>query len=210
MTSVDNLARLPAIEELRELCQSLATLDAILCPEWEYRYFSFNATWAPGEMLSSMRNGEGDDWLILFSERGAIMKGFVVDSEMASGSPWPGVLDAVPEDFSSFMAEPAFATDQTTFCLWRRAAGGTWEAGPVDYPASKDPDGSAKLLRFLDGEPETYRQWGEEYFGNRLNPKAIEQVYRHDRLTEFLVRSLNPKARLRTVREDIEAIGYPL
>lgn len=161
-------------------------------------------------MLSSMRNGEGDDWLILFNTQGAIMKGFVVESEMADGCPWPGVLDAVPDAFANFLGELAFATDQTTFCLWQQVSDAEWHAGPVDFPASKDPDGAAKLLRFLDGNPETYQHWGEEYYGNRLNPNAVEQIYRHERLTEFLVRSLNPKARLRGIRDEIEDIGYPL
>ena len=210
MTSSKFLQVLPSVDDLRQLCQSLATLDAILCPEWEYRYFSFNASWAPGEMLSSMRNGEGDDWLILFGSQGAVIKGFVLNSEMAKDCPWPGVIDAVPEEFTDFLKEAAFAVDKTTFCLWNPHAEPGWRMGPVDLPASEDPDGSSKLLRFLDGEAETYRQWGEEYYGKRLNPRAIEQVYRHDRLTEFLVRSLNTKARLREVRDEIEDIGYPL
>lgn len=210
MTSSQLLKTLPGVDDLRRLCQSLAALDAILCPEWEYRYFSFNASWAPGEMLSSMRNGEGDDWLILFSQRGAIMKGFVLDSVMARDCPWPGVTDSVPDDFADFLGEAAFAVDKTTFCLWNRNDDPGWQMGPVDVPDSADPDGSAKLLGFLDGNSETYRHWGEEYYGKRLNPRAIEQVYRHERLTEFLVRSLNPKARLRDVSDEIEDIGYPL
>ena len=210
MSSTENLKILPGIEELRRLCQALATLDAILCPEWEYRYFSFNAGWAPGEMLSSMRDGEGDDWLILFDRNGAIIKGFMVASKMAEDCPWPGVVDAVPEDFADFLNEPAFAIDKTTFCLWRRSSDDGWNVGPVEYPPGRDPDGSQALLRYLDGDPGTYREWGEEYYGERLNPKAIEQIYRHDRLTEFLIRSLNPKARLENLRDEIEEIGYPL
>jgi len=31
------------IEALRKLTQSLAMLDAIMSPEWEYRYYSFNS-----------------------------------------------------------------------------------------------------------------------------------------------------------------------
>lgn len=210
MSSAANRASLPDIDALRRLCQSLAALDAILCPEWEYRYFSFNAEWAPGELLSSMRNGEGDDWLILFSEHGAIIKGFVVAAPMAENCPWPGVVDSVPKVFAEFLEMPDFVTAKTTFCLWRRPSESAWSVGPIDFPPEDDPDGSGKLFRFLDGDPETYRAWGEEYYGARLNPKAIEQVYRHDRLTEFLVRSLNPQARLRDLREEIGGIGYPL
>ncbi len=210
VTSAENHRTLPEVEDLRRQCQALAALDSILCPEWEYRYFSFNASWAPEESLSSMRNGEGDDWLIMFNRQGAIIKGFVLAAPMAEGCPWPGVVDAVPDEFSGFVGEPAFAIDKTTFCLWRRHSDTSWNVGPIDYPDGRDPDGSSKLLRFLDGKPATYQAWGEEYYGARLNPKAIEQIYRHEQLTEFLVRSLNPKAKLRNLRSEIEEIGYPL
>jgi hypothetical protein len=39
-------------------------LDAILYPEWEYRY-SFDAEWGPEEELALMRNGSGDDYAIV-------------------------------------------------------------------------------------------------------------------------------------------------
>ncbi len=210
VSSAEILKTLPEIEDLKRRCQALATLDSILCPEWEYRYFSFNDSWASGESLSSMRNGEGDDWLILFGPHGAIIKGFVLASKMAEDCPWPGVVDSVPDDFSAFADEPAFAIDKTTFCLWRRSAEPSWEIGSISFPQADDPDGSGKLLRFLDGNPTTYQEWGEEYYGTRLNPRAIEQIYRHEELSEFLVRSLNSKARLRHLRPEIEEIGYPM
>ncbi len=47
------LAVLPDIEGLRNLTQSLAMLDAIMSPEWEYRYYSFNSKWDDGEMMAS-------------------------------------------------------------------------------------------------------------------------------------------------------------
>ena len=56
------LAALPDIEALRKLTQSLAMLDAIMSPEWEYRYYSFNSKWYESEMMASMRNGSGDEY----------------------------------------------------------------------------------------------------------------------------------------------------
>jgi hypothetical protein len=53
--------RLPPPEQLRRLCQSLAMLDAIFSPEWQYRLYSFNSRWAKGEMMASMRDGQGDE-----------------------------------------------------------------------------------------------------------------------------------------------------
>lgn len=66
------LKSLPDIEDLRKLTQSLAMLDAIMSPEWEYRYYSFNSKWGEGEMMASMRNGSGDEYFILFDSHGAI------------------------------------------------------------------------------------------------------------------------------------------
>jgi hypothetical protein len=36
VVSTRHLSNLPDIDNLRRLCQSLAMLDAILSPEWEY------------------------------------------------------------------------------------------------------------------------------------------------------------------------------
>jgi hypothetical protein len=90
--STRNLTPLPDIQALKQLTQSLAMLDAILWPEWEERYYSFNFHWAESEMMASMRNGSGDDWFLLFSQAGAIMKGFSHESPMAAIPTWPGVL----------------------------------------------------------------------------------------------------------------------
>jgi hypothetical protein len=62
MTVQDVARRLPDIPVVRDRSRSLAMLDAILSPEWEYRYYSFNAAWGPAQELASMRNGSGDDY----------------------------------------------------------------------------------------------------------------------------------------------------
>ena len=129
---------------------------------------------------------------------------------MAQDCPWPGVIDQVPEVFQDFIQEPAFSAQQTTFCLWRTADGPSWEVGQIDYPEVPDPDGTNLLLPFLDGEPETYRKWGEEYFGTRLNPNALGHLYRYEPLSPFIVRTLNTEVQLDEVRGEIEEIGYPL
>ncbi|MFF2525470.1 hypothetical protein [Streptomyces liangshanensis] len=106
MTVYDVARRLPAIADLRDLCRSLAMLDAILSPEWESRYHSFAADWAEGEEMASMRDGSGDDYSIVFSAARAYMRGFGHESPMSpyghDGAPWPGVIDDVPEVFKPF------------------------------------------------------------------------------------------------------------
>ena len=60
MISSRSLRELPNVDELKRMFQSLALLDAILMPDWEYRYYSFDANWSDEEMLASMRDGSGD------------------------------------------------------------------------------------------------------------------------------------------------------
>ncbi|MGW6505963.1 hypothetical protein ACWGCP_00065 [Streptomyces niveus] len=94
MTSCDVACRLPAIGDLRNLCRSLAVLDAILSPERECRYYSFNSAWAQGEEMASMRNGSGDEYSIVFSTAGAYLRGFDHEAPMSpyanDGEVWPG------------------------------------------------------------------------------------------------------------------------
>ncbi|MFD9672648.1 hypothetical protein ACFWAO_12185 [Streptomyces sp. NPDC059981] len=78
----------------------LEWLTTPLSPDWESRYYSFNAGWADGEEMASMRNGSGDEYSIVFSAAGAYARGFDHESPMSpfgnDGEPWPGVVDEVP------------------------------------------------------------------------------------------------------------------
>ena len=78
-----NPKSLPSIANLRRRSQALAMLDAIVCPDWEGRYYSYNAGWSEGEEMGSMRNGSGDDWFILFSDCGAAIKGLDHETSIA-------------------------------------------------------------------------------------------------------------------------------
>lgn len=208
------LAALPDVDGLRKLSQSLAMLDAIMCPEWENRYYSFNSKWNEGEMMASMRNGSGDEYFILFNSHGAIMKGFDHESAMSPWSAeeeklWPGILDEVPDEFPSFLSEPAFSIQETTFCIWRRYVDSSWQVGRIDYPDETDPDGSENMLSILDGQASTYQEFAEWYYEESLNPDAIERIYRHEPLTSEIVAQLNDEITLESLTADIEQIAYP-
>jgi hypothetical protein len=197
--STRDLSLMPGIQALEKIAQSLAMLDAILCPEWEYRYFSFNAEWdtSLGERMASMRNGSGDEYFLLFTSKGAIMKGFDHESPMSawsneSSAVWPGVLDHVPADFASFVTEPAFSMADTTFCIWRTFSDTEWRRGPVDFPDGADPDGSAGLLWALDGNPESYCRFARDYFEMDPDLRAVAEIFGHSPLNADLVRRLNP------------------
>lgn len=208
------LDRLPDVDSLRSLIQSVAMLDAILSPDWESRYYSFNSRWSDREQMGSMRDGCGDSFFALFNSSGCFLKGFAHESPMSpSGrqpeAVWPGVLDSVPSEFSAALKEPAFSVEDTTFCIWRRYSDTSWQRGVIEFPTAADPDGSQTLLSILDGKPKTYKAWAEDYYERDVSLKAVKQVYAHEPLTEDLTQQLNAETSLDELAEDIEEIGYP-
>jgi hypothetical protein len=214
MISTRDLSALLDIDRLKTLSQSLAMLDAIISPEWEYRYYSFNNRWAPNEAMASMRDGSGDDYFALFNPAGAILKGFAHESAMSPyaddrHSVWPGVLDDVPTVFAEFLTEPAFTIEDTTFCIWRTYNDSAWQRGDIQFPGGEDPDGSGELLGILDGNPQTYQAWAEDYYGRSIDLNVIQHVYEQRPLTQAVVTALNTGLSLRALADDIEEIGYP-
>jgi hypothetical protein len=217
--STRDLSQLPSIDKLESLTQSIAMLDAILSPEWEYRYFSFNAMWGLSmkQRMASMRNGAGDEYFLIFSPQGAILKGFDHEAPMSPWrqkpvAVWPGILDGVPAAFASFLDEPAFSMGNCTFCIWREPGDELWKTGPVAFPASDagDPDGSEGLMWMFDGKPETYVEFAADYHEKTLNIDFIRKIYAQETLTPAMVAELNPGASWESTAKDAEEIHYPI
>ncbi|WP_225801536.1 hypothetical protein [Streptomyces sp. NK15101] len=223
MTVYDVARALPGIEELRDHSRGLAMLDAVLSPEWESRYYSFDAHWSETEQLASMKDGSGDEYTIVLSPAGAFARVFDHESPLspfgplADGRTWPGVLDGVPEAFREYLTEPAFTDEDgvhvTTACLWRGTTDTEWRTGPVEFPdldGREDPDGSVRLLRLLtDRSAEAYAEWASDYYETRVDVEAVRHVLALRPLTPELVAALNPEVTLADLAEDIAEIGYP-
>ncbi|MGW4633811.1 hypothetical protein [Nocardia sp. NPDC004415] len=219
VTVYDVARRLPAIADVRDLCRSVAMLDAILSPDWERRYYSFNAAWADGEEVASMRNGSGDEYSIVFAAAGAYVRGFGHESPMSpygnDYEPWPGVIDDVPDVFHGFVEEPAFTDEDgvpvVTACLWREATDEQWRHGTIDFPTGRvDPDGATGLFHLLvERSPESFQRFAEDYYEIPVDLKAVREVYALRPLDQELVSSLNGNLTLADLAQDISEIGYP-
>ena len=203
--STRNLEALPSPAELRKLCQSLAALDAILCEEWESRRFSFNAHWGSDEQLGTMRDGCGDEWQAWFSPGGVLLFGLAHESAAyRSGDPYPQIIEGIPRSLAGALEEPAFDTENLSFCTWHLPGEG-WSVGPV---SELGDDGSESLLQLLDGNPRSYATYAEEYFEMKLPLESVERIYAHRPLSAELVESLGGTRDLGELREDLEEIGY--
>jgi hypothetical protein len=198
----------------------MAMLDAILSPEWVYRYFSFDSRWSPGEEMASMRDGCGSEYSIVFSAAGAYARGFDHESPMSPYRvtpplPWPGLFDGVPEAFRAQVTEPAFTdggAPRATVCFWREHAAIAWEAGAAGPLPEGTHDGRSAEWLFgvlLDGRPEAYERFAEDYYEVAVDIAAVRHVYALRPLTPAVVSSLNPGTDIPTLAQDIAEIGYP-
>jgi len=195
---------LPAPSDLERISQSLATLDALLAPDWEERWFSHNRVWdeAAKWRVGSMRKPTGDEVFILFSPAGTILKGNA-QKTVALNKPTPALLEGVPEALSAFLKDESFELPHTTFCLWNTGAG--WKHGTL----TGKEDGSTELLKLYAGNAQDYRAFAQDFFGADVPLKSVQAVLKHLPLDEKLAASINPEIDLGLLEEDLEEIGYP-
>ncbi len=201
-------------------------LDAVLSPEWDARFHSYDARWdvGRGEQMASMRDGMGSDYAIVFSAAGAYVRGFDHESLMSPWARmdvpvvWPGVLDDVPEVFRPYVTEPAFCAPDgvpvVTCCLWRRTdADPAWRTGrSIGFPTEGDgdPDGAEVLFELLvDRSPEAYARWASEYYETPVDVAAVRHVLAGLPLTPEVAAVLNPDLPFTGLADDLEEIGYP-
>jgi hypothetical protein len=216
----DVAAALPEVSVLRDRCRAIAMLEAVVSPDWASRYYSFDAAWADGEEMASMRNGSGDEYSIVFGSVGAFIRGFDHESPMSpannDGHLWPGLVEGIPEAFTRQVNEPAFSYDgvlSATFCLWRQPDDSRWQTGTIDFPDfggyREDPDGSAMIAILCSPGPDAYLAFASDYYETTLDPVATARVWALRPLDDATVATLNPDLTLADVQEDASAIGYP-
>jgi hypothetical protein len=191
---------LPDIESLRRRLRSVAMLDAIVMPDWEFRYYSYDAHWGAGQAMASMRNGSGDGFHALFTSGGAIVKGIDRDLGFCAGSPYEGL----PAELKAFADEPAFEPATATFCIWRRRTDDAWSWSRVNSRVRLD-----LLLVPVRGAP-AYLGWATAYYGKAIAPGIVELVFSDAPLSAEILKSFAPDCDIDAVFKDAREIGYPI
>lgn len=201
---------LPGIEEFRRIAQSLAALDALMSPEWQFRCYSFDPSWSDEHQFASMRSGSGNGWCARIGRDGIVVRGLMHESEdFVPGAPKPWVFGQLPRELgASFLEEAAFDTANSTFCVWRAAADSRWSRGSV--PASAGDDGSHELLELLWAGAVGYRAWAEDYYVTQLELADVEAFFRHEPVTLERALRMNPKVDFAALQEELSAMAYPV
>ncbi len=199
---------LPNVDELKRITQSLATLDLIICPEWEDRYYSYDSRWSDTEDMASMRNGCGDDWFVLFDPSGAAgIKGLAHEYPAARDTELvEQIRRALPSELAGFASESAFHWDSTSFCYWRLTGDSAWNEAPEQSSADTGAD---EFLGILTNPLSGYRQFASDYYEQELDQAVIDHVLSHRPVTPDIVSSLNSEIGIDDIREDLEQVGYP-
>lgn len=195
--TIPNIDELPSIAELEKTSKGLALVDAILMPEWEYRYFSFNSQWdvEGKEMMASMRDGSGNEYFILFTENGVVGKVLFGSSKSNVSS----YLKDIPDSFSTFKHEDAFNLKNASLFFWREIKDNHWSALPKGlsvYP----------LLGFLTCGSKGYKKWAEDYYEKKVDPVVLSDVFTQLTANADQVAILNSDITIEELRDDIREI----
>ncbi|UQX02793.1 hypothetical protein [Streptomyces sp. RerS4] len=203
----ETAALLPEPARLRAHLRALAVLDAAISDDPRFCQYAFAAAWGPSVEAALMENGSGDDFSVLFTPAGVLIRGFDHESQMSPYATddervWPGVIDDVPEALRPLLYEPAFHDagidlPRVTACLWRETGDTVWHTGStITFPeGSEDPDGSGFLFPLLtDRSPEAVRAHFEDYYERPVPLDAVRHVLAGHPLTPAIAVALNPAA----------------
>ncbi len=212
MISTKKLQNLPNKEKLQKICKSISVLDAIISQDWEYRYYSYNQKWRKDEELFEMRDGCGDQMLILFTKNGCVINGFaheLYDFEESLPSE-SELIKGIPDVFNDFILGEPVATIGTTFCIWTNE-NNQWQLGNIKH----FKDGSDEMLSIFDGNPQTYIDFAidyfeEDYLSTENAKNTVIKIYNHETLTREMVLSIVDELEdWAQLESDLKEIGYP-
>lgn len=191
----------PNIHELKSILQGFALCDAVLMPEWEFRYYSFNALWdvSAKEEMGSVRNGEGMEAYFLFSPFG--VAGKVLNAQVV---PNPAeMIEAIPEALASFKAEKAFNLHNATFYMWKLEEDTLWQITPQNK-------WSEKGLEHIIGGIKAYHIWAEYYYEKKIDFDALSEVFFLKSVNQHILTKLGCARSVDEMQEDLsEIIGFP-
>lgn len=207
MLSTKDFSLLAKKQAFQNLCKAISVLDAIICPEWEFRYYSYNSKWGEGEEFCEMRDGSGDLMNILFLEEKCVISGFAHEFQNNKKS---DVTVNLPEVYHEFIFGEPVTSNGTSFCLWINE-NDNWQTGNIlDFN-----DNSEEMLAIFDGNPQTYIDWASEYFEDSyietgIPFKTVKEIYDGKILTKEMVLSIVEDVEdWKLLEEDLKEINYP-
>jgi len=173
-----------------------ALADAIIEPDWEFRYFSYNSKWSATAEMASLRDGCGGEWFLWLSGELAGFKclspndGVMPDLEK--------VKRTFPQAYRPFVAEPAFSMEAAS-CIWY-LDGTEWRKFGLSSVSLIDIDDISHWT------PSDYHSWASGYYDVDIDIKLIDKLLKGE-FSEELAKNLNPKVDMSKLKLDLDEIG---
>ena len=189
---------LPPPPDLERICKGIAALDAMLCEEWQNRSYSFNHAWSSTsqQQMASMRNGQGDEWFIVFEPAGVFLKAFWHEYPREDVTK---IYSGLATKLLPQLKEPAFSMQDVTFGGWHD--GTSWTLRGNAKPMQEE-------LGLLTGAPEKYRAYAADYFEVDVPLDAIARVLAGNKLDASLVERIGSTRTLADLKDDLAEIAY--
>ena len=114
------------------------------------------------------------------------------------------LTDGMPPALQKLMGSREVKKMKSTFCVWTED-GSTWHCNPMD-----GEDASKDLLSTIDGNPQSYVDYGKWFYPADLPLEAVRQLADGVPVTKELVAALNPKRNeWEEIKTGLDKIGYP-
>ena len=184
--------------ELIQKLQAIAVAEAILSPDWEYRYFSFDSKWSETEQMASMRDGSGTSWWIVFKDDLCAYKFISPNDGLIQD--YSKLKKSLPSTYDWFINEPAFCIDEaTSIWFWLDNA---WQKHGIGIP-----NNYCALNRVKSWSPSDYARWASEYYETNITTDSIANIF-DGQINDSIIKLLNPEMSPELLRHDLIAIGY--
>jgi len=186
------------IQQLKDKLKSIALLEAIISPEWEYRYFSYDSNWSEDEEMASMRDGEGNTWFSVFKKDIIFYKCISKDDGLIKNH--KDIKQMIPEKFNSFINEEAFHTNiATKISIFDNNKWLEFGISNVNHIID--------LKTIQHWKAIDYKDWADKYYEKDLDLTSIQNIFTHS-IDEHIVKSLNNELCFNDIEHEIEEIGY--
>lgn len=196
-------------KRLAEYMKVMVLLDIVILPkeeEW-IRISTLDRSSTKDVHKFYISNGAGDHMHILvLNHEKAMIKGFDHESDR---SPYGDVGETLveviykdlPEYFGAYLQEEHMEREDVTFCIWHTGIEGMWKENEI---VGVDDGGKDFLLGYIRQTAEEWTEWASDYYEVDIDEAVVGKIYKGERITEEMIRELNPE---RDVEEAIEEIG---
>ncbi|UUZ82514.1 hypothetical protein LJK88_50660 [Paenibacillus sp. P26] len=205
------LDSLPGPNSLQKLMRIQATLNIVLCQEEWLRYHRYVQGSNSDVWMAKIDNGSGNHFMILFSSKGTIIKGFDHESELSPYAQdehevWPGIYESVPHELLSLLDDDAVEKNDVTFCIWHEPNDVRWQKGKVKIPKGAS-DGLGIFVNSIFPTPKAFVEFAEDYFETTPPMDIVEQIYNDFPITTEMIQLLNPNSEPKEVLQELESSG---